>query len=687
MREATSLIVGTWVSQAAGGLILAALLAAFWNHYRRLYLAHWSLSWVSLSVYHLTAAAGLAMTGIVSPLSSSRIALAVISGVAGYLQLAWLLMGVRELATGRRFQRARVALLFGIAVLIGIIAGASFTTDPTAFRERFVMRVALRALIAGIVFLIAAAGVWSIRNRTSRTGVLLITGAFGLYGVGQLTYVAMSLIDMFGTGESLLNTIAPWIGFVDFTLQSVMGLGMITVLLEDERERVILANDEMQYLAYHDSLTGLPNRPLFIDRLLLATRSAVRHKDQIAVLFCDLDRFKEINDSLGHTQGDELLRTVARRIRSVVRSEDTVARFGGDEFTLIVDRIESPEDAATIASKILDAVREPMMVGGHELFATISIGVSIFPGDGRDAETLVRNADTAMYRAKEQGRDGFQLYAPEMNARALERLALANALRRALSQGELRVFYQPLVDVPSGLVSSFEALVRWQHPDRGLLTPGSFIDAAEESGLIVPIGEWVLRTACVQLPQIQRAIGRPVAVSVNLSSRQFQQSDLVDRVREAIAAGGIEPGRLTLEVTETNAMQNAQESTRTLRELRGLGVSVSLDDFGTGYSSLSYLKRFPIDTLKLDQSFVRDLEQDPEDEAIASAVLAMARTLGLRVVAEGVETEGQLAFLTQRGCDVVQGFLFSPPVPLEEVERRTQEWNEPRLGRDGIQAV
>jgi len=432
-----------------------------------------------------------------------------------------------------------------------------------------------------------------------------------------------------------------------------------------ERKR---AEEQVKHLAFHDVLTGLPNRLLFNDRLTMALAQAVRKRQRLAVLFFDLDRFKMINDSLGHSVGDDLLRRVAERVKESIRDADTVARLGGDEFIVLVPGIGSEDDAAKVAQKILEGIRIPFVLEQRELFATTSIGVALYPNDGEDVETLVRNADTAMYRAKDQGRDNYQLYAPAMNAKALERLSLEHRLRQALTNEELVVHYQPLVDLRTGQIRGSEALVRWQHPEMGLLPPGDFIPLAEASGLIVPLGRWVLQTACDQIRTWQEMGFRDLSVAVNLSTRQFQQTDLVQQVSEALASSAIEPSALDLEITETNAMQNADVSISTLWDLKKVGVSLSMDDFGTGYSSLNYLKRFPIDRIKIDRSFVQDLTDDPDDAAIAAAVIAMGHSLKLGVVAEGVETEEQLAFLRLNQCDEMQGYLFSRPVPAAEFE-------------------
>jgi diguanylate cyclase (GGDEF)-like protein/PAS domain S-box-containing protein len=433
-----------------------------------------------------------------------------------------------------------------------------------------------------------------------------------------------------------------------------------------ERKR---AEEQVKHLAFHDPLTNLPNRLLFNDRLTLAVAQAHRHNQKLAVLFLDLDRFKVINDSLGHSVGDELLRQVAERIQEHVREGDTVARLGGDEFTLLVPGITVEEDAAKIARKICDAVHDPFWIDGRELFVTTSLGVSVYPSDGHDAETLVRNADSAMYRAKEQGRDNYQLYTPAMNAKAIERLSLESRLRQAVANDELELHFQPFIDIRTEEVLGAEALLRWRHPELGLIPPGEFIPIAELSGLIVPIGEWVLRTACAEARKWHDKGFPAMTVSVNLSSRQFQQSDLGSQVTHALEETGLEPDKLDLEITESCAMQNAEHSINTLWGLKKQGVRISMDDFGTGYSSLNYLKRFPIDRIKLDQSFVRDLPGDKDDAAIAMAVIAMGRSLELVVIAEGVETQEQLAFLKGHECDQLQGFLFSRPLPAEAFEK------------------
>src|ERR1051325_506957 len=441
--------------------------------------------------------------------------------------------------------------------------------------------------------------------------------------------------------------------------------GGIVIVVRDISERTY-AEEQIKHLAYHDALTGLPNRLLFKDRLTVALSHAQRDGSRLAVLFLDLDRFKVINDSLGHNIGDQLLQAVAARVQSCVRESDTVARLGGDEFTLLLPNLNRSEDAAPVAQKLLEAVRYPFHIEGREFFITTSIGVSLYPEDGLDAETLIKNADTAMYQAKEQGRDNYQLFNAFINARALQRIALEHGLRRALVNDELAVHYQPIFDFRSGRITGMEALLRWNHPEMGSIPPGMFIPLAEANGVMVPIGMWAMRAACMQARQWHLAGFKNLSLAVNLSVCQLQQPDLVQRVREILEETQIQARMLELEITESSAMQSPETSVRTLYELKKLGVRISLDDFGTGHSSLSYLKRFPIDTLKIDQSFVRDITTDPDTASIVSAIIAMARSLRLKVIAEGVEFSEQANFLRRYNCDQMQGYLIKPPVPAQE---------------------
>jgi len=415
-------------------------------------------------------------------------------------------------------------------------------------------------------------------------------------------------------------------------------------------------------------LTGLPNRLLFRDRISVALARARRSRRAVAVMFLDLDQFKLVNDTLGHTVGDGLLQAAAERLVSCVRGDDTVARMGGDEFTILLSDLADTRAAATVAQKILDSISRPIEVDGHELFVTTSIGIAIFPDDGMDAETLLKTADRAMYRAKELGRNNYQFATRAAIEAGAGRLSLERSLHHAFDRKEFVIHYQPMIEVDTRRVVGAEALIRWKNPEFGLMSPDEFIPLAEECGLILPIGEWVLRTACEQMQSWRRGGHNDLRVAVNLSARQFQQHDLTDMIERILHETALPASALDVEITESTAMHNAELSLNIMSRLKQMGIRISIDDFGTGYSSLSYLKKFPIDTVKIDQNFIRDLSQGSNDGAIISAVISMARALKLRVVAEGVETEEQLTFLRLQHCETIQGFLYSRPLPAEEFE-------------------
>jgi len=440
----------------------------------------------------------------------------------------------------------------------------------------------------------------------------------------------------------------------------------IVSVIRDITERRIV-EEQIEHQAYHDALTGLPNRRLFRDRLTIALAHARRMNSHLAVVFLDLDRFKDVNDSLGHSLGDEMLKMVAIRLKTALRQEDSIARMGGDEFTLLIANLKTPDDAAKIAQKILDVVAQPMRIEGNELFITTSVGVAIFPNDGDTAEALLKNSDQAMYRAKEAGRNLYHLFTPSMNSRAAERLSLENSLRHALDRSELALHYQPVVRLADGAVVGMEALLRWNRPDQEPVEPADFIPIAEETRLIVPIGEWVLREACRQARRWQLSKHPLLRISVNLSPRQFQHSDLPRLVGAALEDSGLAPNDLQLEITESTAMQNSERTIATLTRLSEMGVQIALDDFGTGHSSLSYLRRFPIHSVKIDQEFVHAIDWSAADRAIVSAIINMAAGLNLRVVAEGVETAAELTFLREAKCEEVQGFLMGRPAPADQV--------------------
>jgi diguanylate cyclase (GGDEF)-like protein/PAS domain S-box-containing protein len=449
-------------------------------------------------------------------------------------------------------------------------------------------------------------------------------------------------------------------------LQSVANILAVAIERKNAQER-------LERLAQFDSLTGLPNRHLFHDRLLKTMAHARRSGGPMAVLFIDLDRFKLVNDTQGHSAGDKLLQEAATRLLQCVRSGDTVGRFGGDEFGAIVSDLAKPGDAGVVAQKVLDALALPFKLDAHDTYVSASIGITLFPADGDHPEALVMNADTAMYRAKEQGRNTYQYFTREMNERALARVQIEAALRRAIEHKEFLLHYQPKVDLKSGLICGFEALLRWQHRERGLVLPGEFVSVLEDAGLIVQVGEWVLQEVCMQIRAWQREGLAVKPITVNLSARQFQQKDFEAAVRHALREGSVDPSLVQFELTESLLMSDPVGAARTLRGLKDSGVKISVDDFGTGYSSLAYLKRFPIDALKIDHSFIRDITTDPEDAMITLAIIGLAHSLKLRVVAEGVETQEQLELLAANGCDEIQGYRFSVPTTAEECAKMIRE--------------
>ncbi len=430
---------------------------------------------------------------------------------------------------------------------------------------------------------------------------------------------------------------------------------------------------QLEQLAHHDPLTGLPNRLLFLARLEHALERARREGGRVAVLFFDLDHFKNINDSLGHPAGDCLLQAVTVRLQDSVREEDTVARLGGDEFTLLLEGLQESRDAGTVAEKALQVLAKPFDLDGHEAYVTGSVGISLFPDDGQDVTTLLKNADSALYQAKEQGRNSYHFYTKDLTATAFKRLALESSLRRAVAGGEFTLYYQPQIALASGQIVGAEALVRWRHPERGLVLPAEFIPMSESTGLIMTLGEWVLRTACAQAKTWQNEGLPPLRMAVNISSIQVTRGRITDTVERVLEETGLDPCYIELEITESLIMQQTKQTFATLDALKTMGVMLAIDDFGTGYSSLSYLKRLPLHRLKIDKSFVRDIPEDPNDVAITRAVIALGDHLHLVVVAEGVETQTQMEFLRSSGCDEAQGYLYGaplPPIEFAELIRR-----------------
>jgi len=438
----------------------------------------------------------------------------------------------------------------------------------------------------------------------------------------------------------------------------------------------IQMQEGLQHMTHHDALTDLPNRNLFLDRLQQALTRARWHNRLVAVIFLDLDRFKNINDTLGHTVGDQLLLQLSERLSNSVRDGDTIGRFGSDEFAILMDDIDSDKHMSSLAKKLLDTLAQPFKIKKQELFVTASIGVSIYPNDGEDAETLLRNADIAMYRAKELGKNNYQFYSDNLSAQVFERLTLENHLRRAVEQNEFILYYQPQLDARKQRIIGVESLLRWHHPDLGLVSPNNFIPHLEETGLIEQVGDWLLETACRQSREWHDAGWSYLHMSVNISGRQFNNPNFISSVHNIISTTNINPEFLELEITESMLMRNASATINALHSLSELGVRFAIDDFGTGYSSLSYLRRFPIDTIKIDRSFIHDVTDNPDDAAIASAIIVMAQSLSLNVIAEGVENQEQMDFLSSRNCHYLQGNFFSRPLPADELTQLLEKQNK-----------
>jgi diguanylate cyclase (GGDEF)-like protein len=667
MAYSPSGFYATYFVQALGALLTAVVFHALYRSYGRGYLLAWTRSWLALSVFQVYAGITRAAGASWSPTHPATLALAAIASLAGWYQVAWLMLGTYELTMRRPLPATLRRPIFAAIGVVAVITGVLFTWDQDAPHRHYLLSTGPRSLAMAVAFIFAALAIWRRYGGRPGVGHHVVSAAFLAYG----TLMGYQFADaVAGALRGNLIPFADLLSVVEFVIQVGLVIGLVIVLLERERQAADEAALAAAHLAYHDPLTGLPNRQLFLDRLVVAIANAHRHGQKLAVFFLDLDRFKVVNDSLGHAAGDELLRCVASRMKATLRENDTVARLGGDEFTILSPEITQGEDAITIAHKVRDAIENPIVIDGRELFVTTSLGISLYPDDGETPDALLRNADSALYRAKARGRDTFELYRPAMNARALEQLALESSMRRAVANGEFVLHYQPIVDLRSGAARGTEALLRWQHPEYGLLSPDHFIFLAEITGLVVPIGEWVLRTACAQTRAWQLAGHAGLHAAVNLSVRQLQQRDFVERVETALADTGLPPESLELEVTESIAMHSAEHggdnTLGRLRALKRIGVQISIDDFGTGYSSLSVLRLLPVDTLKIDRSFVHGVGAPPGNgSAIAAAIIALAHSLGLSVVAEGVETPTQLDFLVGKRCDALQGFLAAQPAPAD----------------------
>lgn len=475
------------------------------------------------------------------------------------------------------------------------------------------------------------------------------------------------------------------LGYIGLTLAVAIGSLAISFVLVTRMRRMVRHTEaHLDYLAHSDPVTGLPNRHAFNARLAFALSKVDQFGGMVGLLFLDLDNFKSVNDSLGHQNGDRVLKLVSQRLIGILRTTDTICRIGGDEFAVILESTISSKESEAVATKLLTALGAPFVIDNTDMYVTASIGLSMYPADTTDLQALTRNADTAMYQAKSSGKNAFERFHPDMEQRAKKRVQLENSLRKALERDELRVFFQPQISIATRRIVAVEALLRWEHPQLGLIQPLEFITIAEESGLIVPLGKWVLEAACQQAARWSAEGMRELSMAVNLSVRQMREESLVEDILSVLDRTGIAPGQLELEITETVLMENVDENVRLLNQLKAKGVRIAVDDFGTGYSSMAYLKRFPIDQLKIDRTFIADLPDDVEDKAITTAIIAMAHSLGVIVVAEGVETAAQLAFLEENGCDRVQGYFLGAPLPgphITALLRAQQESNAAQASR------
>jgi diguanylate cyclase (GGDEF)-like protein len=647
-------ILVSYVAQAASAAVVGLLLVYFFTRYRKPYLLHWVASAFAMGVFYLAVAGDLFLGEQRGTLEPVRIASALSAGIAVAWAVIFFISGTFMLARQRPIALRRFRLLVSVAGAAGLLFVLPLALLQTG-TVRQMLFVGGGSLVLGLGLGAGAALLW--RGRPQSSFMFFIASLAALATV-KLLCAAL----FFGHWRGVVaQPYPPALAMVEMLAFFIVGLAMIISLLEDENEASSLAVAEVERMAYHDGLTGLPNRALLLDSLRGLLFRAQEKNEKFALYFLDLDRFKGINDSLGPSTGDALLRQAAERIRRTLRDHDLAARFGGDEFVCIHFDLKGTDEAVDVGQRLLDALREPFHLAGREITVTTSIGVAIFPVDGYEADELVRNADSAMYRAKARGGNRCFVFEPQMLSLSLERLELETALRRGLREDRFVVHYQPLFDIHTGRIYGLEALVRWNHPERGLLHPNYFIPVAESSGIIIELGGWVLREACMQVQSWREERGIDLVISVNFSARQLHEPGIVEQVAAVLQESGLPARLLEIEITESVAVGDFDRTVEILNQLRALGVRIAIDDFGTGYSSLAYLRMLPVDTVKLDRSFVREIA-GPSDGAIARGVISMAHGLNLKVLAEGVETAEEFAFLKANKCDNLQGFFYSVPL-------------------------
>ena len=643
---------------------VSLLLFHFYRRHHKHYVLQWARAWAGTAVLMIGTWLAMVFLAGSSFLRPWRWLITLTASQAGFAAMIFFFLGSWELSRGRPPRLVTTRRLFRTAAALSLaLIVWLMTLAPSEGLIHFGF-ISSHSIAFAIAYF-GCASLFMLPREGARSSWLLLVVLFGVMGTAEIVTV---LREMPWIGhEATIHEQSSTALILEAFFEAMLGLAMIASLLDDERQAAVEAASQVEHMAYHDELTGLPNRSLFFDRLIMATQHSGRRGGKLAVFFLDLDRFKNINDSLGHSVGDALLRVTAERLKSVIRGEDTIARFGGDEFVMIIRGTQAPDDAVRVAHKLLEAMRKPFVAFGRELVVSCSIGIALFPEDGTGAEDLVRNADSAMYHAKEDGRDRYRLYTHSLNADAVDRLELEMELRGALDRRELEVHYQPQYDLASGSIRGFEALVRWDHPKHGMLLPTTFVPMAERTGLIGRLGAFVLEEACRQAALWEKKWGKSLSVAVNFSPTELLQAGLVANVKASLDAASLPASLLEIEITEAVAFRNEETTVQILRGLKALGVRVAIDDFGSGYSSLTYLRNLPIDIVKLDQQFIGDLDDGP-DATIAASMIQMAHGMKLQVVAEGVESRNQLAFLRSQKCDLAQGFLFQNALPADQID-------------------
>jgi diguanylate cyclase (GGDEF)-like protein len=661
--SSSSTLLGSTLLQAAGAVLGVLATSRLARSHGRRFLRHWARAWAWRATACALAAAEIAVAaGMPSVRHPLRLALVALGSLAAYLEIAYFAFGAGELAVDGSATVSRRNKALGFAVGVGALSAVALAWNVHADSARFFVQVGAPSLLLCVVLAGAAVAAWHTPRREDAVGRLLVASVLGALALAELRRVWAGVVPASPDDWGVTA------GIADLLLSAALALCLTIFLLEEQTEGARATAADVERLSRYDELTGLHNRRFLLESLHEAVAQARRAERRVALFLLDLDRFKLINESLGHAVGDRILHAVGERLRGALRDGDTIARMPGDEFAVLAPAVREADDAVNLARKIQEAVRVPVRLDGRELFVTASLGISLYPDDGDSAESLLKHADAALTRAKADGPDLFQLYTARMNAAAVEAFALEHALRRAVNARELELYYQPIVDTEWNDVQIVEATLRWHHPELGLLRPAHFLGVAEATGLIVAIGAWALREACRQL-RAWRIHHPTLRVTVNLSLRQLRQADVAEEIGLLLTEFQLPGDALELEIAELTAAQCDAAMVGRLKAIRQLGVRIAIDDFGTGWTSLGVLREFPVDTLKIDTSFVRDLLTSPRDGEIAAAVVGLAHALGLTVVAEGVENPAQLELLKRRGCELWQGYLCCPPVTATDVAR------------------